>query len=116
MRVLAWRRLRLREATRLTIGKDTEASISLIPILFAAVLFGPLAGMLVAAVSNLGAFCAPYMRWAVYTCSQSITGAIAGFVRCGSIVRLRQVSLLAYLLATALAAVAAELCEMAFSA
>ncbi len=35
------------ERQRVAIGKDTEASISLIPILFAAVLFGPLAGMIV---------------------------------------------------------------------
>ena len=68
------------ERQRVTIGQDTEASISLIPILLAAVLFGPLAGMVVAAVSYLGAFGAPYMKWAVYTCSHSITGAVAGFV------------------------------------
>ena len=71
------------ERQRVAIGKDTEASISLIPILFAAVLFGPLAGMIVAAVSNLGAFCSPYMKWAIYTCSHSITGAITGFVAIG---------------------------------
>jgi putative nucleotidyltransferase with HDIG domain len=101
------------ERQRVTIGKDTEASISLIPILFAAVLFGPLAGMVVAAVSNLGAFCAPYMKWAVYTCSHSITGAVAGSVAAATLADSSSSSL-AYLLATGLAAVAAELCETAF--
>ena len=72
------------ERQRVWIGNNTEASISLIPILFAAVLFGPLAGMVVAAVSNLGLFQSPYMKWAVYTCSRSITGGIAGFCAAGA--------------------------------
>lgn len=101
------------EKQRVTIGKDTEASISLIPILFAAVLFGPLAGMIVAAVSNLGAFCAPYMKWAVYTCSHSITGALAGFVAAAALT-LTSNELLGYLAATAVAAVAAEAAETCF--
>jgi putative nucleotidyltransferase with HDIG domain len=101
------------EKQRVTIRKDTEASISLIPILFAAVLFGPVAGMIVAAVSNLGAFCAPYMKWAVYTCSHSVTGAVAGFVAAATLTQTSNRPV-AYLVATVLAAVAAELCETAF--
>jgi putative nucleotidyltransferase with HDIG domain len=101
------------EKQRVTIGKDTEASISLIPILFAAVLFGPLAGMIVAAVSNLGAFCAPYMKWAVYTCSHSITGALAGFVAVATLT-VTSSEFLGYLTATGFAAVAAELSETSF--
>lgn len=101
------------ERQRVAIGKDTEASISLIPILFAAVLFGPLAGMIVAAVSNLGAFCSPYMKWAIYTCSHSITGAIAGFVAIGAL-GLSGDELLGYLAATGLAALAAEVAETSF--
>jgi putative nucleotidyltransferase with HDIG domain len=101
------------EKQRVAIGKDTEASISLIPILFAAVLFGPMAGMVVAAVSNLGAFCSPYMRWAVYTCSHSITGAVAGFVAAETS-SLSTNQLFGYLAATGCAAVAAEVSETAF--
>src|SRR5438128_4864176 len=67
------------EKQRVSLSSETQASISVIPILFAAVLFGPAAAMLVAAISNLGAFERPYMKWAVYTCSNSITGALAGF-------------------------------------
>jgi putative nucleotidyltransferase with HDIG domain len=103
------------EKQRVAIGIDTEASISLIPILFAAVLFGPVAGMVVGAVSNLGAFCSPYMKWAVYTCSHSISGAIAGFVAAATLADTSNQPL-AYLLATGLAAVAAEVCETAFFA
>ena len=103
------------ERQRVTIRKDTDASISLIPILFAAVLFGPLAGMTVAAVSNLGAFCSPYMRWAVFTCSHSITGAIAGFVAADAL-RVGTHEFVGYLGATGAAALAAELAETAFFA
>ncbi len=101
------------ERQRVTIGKDTEASISLIPILFAAVLFGPIAGMVVAAVSNLGVFHAPYMKWAVYTCSRSITGGVAGFVAASTLATGSNRAL-DYLVATVLAAVAAEVCETGF--
>jgi len=70
------------------LGKDTEQSISLVPTLFAAVLFGPLASMLVAAASMVGEFTRPeawrfdrpYLRLAVYTNSRLITGAVAGVV------------------------------------
>src|SRR3970282_849280 len=55
-----------RASIRLT--STTEESISLLPTLFAAVLFGPLAAMVVGGVSNLGDFRAPYMKWAVYNC------------------------------------------------
>ncbi len=101
------------EKQRVAIGRDTEASISLIPILLAAVLFGPLAAMAVAAISNLGAFVRPYMKWAVFTCSHSITGAVAGFVAVATLTEISRQPL-AYIVATSLAAVAAELCETAF--
>jgi putative nucleotidyltransferase with HDIG domain len=70
------------------LGKDTEQSISLVPTLFAAVLFGPLASMLVAAASMVGEFTRreawqfdrPVLRLLVYTHSRLITGAVAGLV------------------------------------
>ena len=63
-----------------TAGDGISASISLVPILFAAVLFGPLSAALVAAVSMLGMFERPYMKWAIYTCTRSIAGLLSGFV------------------------------------
>lgn len=71
-----------RASVRLT--STTEESISLLPTLFAAVLFGPLAAMVVGAGSNLGDFRAPYMKWAVYTCTRALGGAIAGLVTVGT--------------------------------
>jgi hypothetical protein len=63
-----------------------EESISLLPTLFAAVLFGPLASMLVSAASMIGdlrrveGVPMPYMKWAIYTSSRSLTGAATGLV------------------------------------
>ena len=71
-----------RASVRLT--SDTEESISLLPTLFAAVLFGPLAGMIVGAASNLGDFRTPYMKWGIYTCTRALGGAAAGAVAIGT--------------------------------
>ncbi len=49
-------------------------------MLFAAVLFGPLAALIVASASMLGDFTRPYLRWAIYTSSRAITAAIVGAV------------------------------------
>jgi putative nucleotidyltransferase with HDIG domain len=66
------------ELSRVTLSDETEESISLIPTIFAAVLFGPLASMMVAAVSYASHLRRPYMKWVSYTSSRAITGALAG--------------------------------------
>jgi putative nucleotidyltransferase with HDIG domain len=66
------------EHGRVRINQYLEESISLLPTLFAAVVFGPLAAMVVAAASMLGAFGPPYMKWATYTSARSITGGLTG--------------------------------------
>jgi putative nucleotidyltransferase with HDIG domain len=65
-----------RGSVRLT--RTTEESISVLPTLFAAVLFGPVAAALVGAASMVGDFGRPYLRWIVYTCTRSIIGALTG--------------------------------------
>jgi putative nucleotidyltransferase with HDIG domain len=55
-----------------------EFSISVLPTLFAAVTFGPLAGMLISAATMLGDFRSPYLKWGIYSASRSLTGALAG--------------------------------------
>lgn len=74
----------LAERVSVRLSSDTEESISLLPTLFAAVLFGPVAGMIVGAASNLGDFRAPYMKWGVYTCTRALGGAAAGAVAIGA--------------------------------
>lgn len=63
------------ERGRVRLNATTELSISLLPILFAAVAFGPLSAMIVGAASMLGGFRAPYLKWAVFTLSESLAGA-----------------------------------------
>jgi putative nucleotidyltransferase with HDIG domain len=63
------------ERGRVRLNATTELSISLLPILFAAVAFGPLSAMVVGAASMLGGFQAPYLKWAVFTLSESLAGA-----------------------------------------
>ena len=81
------------ERGRVRLGSLTEMSISVLPTVFAAAVFGPLAAMLVAASSFLGDIPlhptrsrqpggsdgAPYLKWGVYTCVRSIYGGAAGF-------------------------------------
>lgn len=67
-----------RGSVQMSTRMDLEESISLLPILFAAVLLGPLAALLVAAASMMGDFRRPYLRWCVYTSSRAIIGAATG--------------------------------------
>lgn len=62
------------------LSSTVEESISALPMLFAAVLFGPLAALLVASASMLGDFTRPYLRWCIYTSSRAITAAIVGWL------------------------------------
>jgi len=64
-----------------------EISVSFLPLVFAAVLFGPLAAMLVGAAGMLSQFPLrrpagveqPYLRWLVWTSTRALAGASAGF-------------------------------------
>jgi hypothetical protein len=55
--------------------KTTVGSISVLPTLFAAVLFGPLAGMVVGAASMLGEWPTALLRWVTYTSSRATVAA-----------------------------------------
>jgi putative nucleotidyltransferase with HDIG domain len=68
----------LAERSRVRLTRYLEESISLLPTLFAAVVFGPLAAMVVAAISMLGAFGSPYLKWITYTAARALTGAATG--------------------------------------
>ena len=77
----------LAERGNVQLSTSTEQSISLVPTLFAAVLFGPLAAGLVGAASMLGEpelfsardpARAPRLKWATYTCARFIGGAATG--------------------------------------
>ena len=66
------------ERGQVHLTKTTVGSISVLPTLFAAVLFGPLAGMVVGAASMLGECQPPYLKWVTYTSSRAIGGGVTG--------------------------------------
>lgn len=78
------------ERARIQIDSTIEESISLVPTLFAAMLFGPLAAMIVAAASLFPDLVrppahiqAPRLRWLTYTSTRALTGAATAFVARG---------------------------------
>src|SRR5262245_3358558 len=66
------------ERGKIKLNSAATASISLFPQLIAAVLFGPLAAMVVSVASMLGDFPRPYVRWLTYTSGRAIGAACAG--------------------------------------
>jgi putative nucleotidyltransferase with HDIG domain len=75
------------ERTNVRLTRTTELSISVLPTLFAAVLFGPLAAGIVGAASNLGdselalgrnSDRAPRLKWAAYSSTRFIVGVVTG--------------------------------------
>jgi putative nucleotidyltransferase with HDIG domain len=112
------------ERSGVLISRTTEMSIALLPTLFAAVLFGPLAAGLVNAASMLGdrdvllrstPESAPRLKLASYASSRFITGAVAGLVA-QRLVGVSSSELGALLIATSGAALVAETLDMFFGA
>lgn len=76
------------ERSRVRLSANLELSISLLPTLFAAVAFGPMAAMVVGAASMLAD--APVvsnarypragLRWLIYSSAEALTGAATGFL------------------------------------
>jgi putative nucleotidyltransferase with HDIG domain len=106
----------LAERSGVQVSRRTEMSIALLPTLFAAVLFGPLAAAIVNAASMLGdpeLFAprdparAPRLKWATYTSTRFITGAVAGLVAI-TVIDATNTGLGGLLAAALLAALAAE--------
>lgn len=120
----------LAERGRMRIGGVTEASISVLPTVFAAAVLGPLAALIVAAASFIGDFPlfvpsanrastfergAPYLKWGIYTCIRAVYGAAAGFAALAAVVTIHsQVPRL--IVATVTAAIVAEPLDVAFAA
>jgi putative nucleotidyltransferase with HDIG domain len=105
----------LAERAGVRLNATTEASISLVPTVFAAVLYGPLAAMVVGAASMLGDFNRPYTRWVAYTSSRAITAGAAGLAAISAgMVSSSVVAGVAA--ATVAAAVTAEALDVAFAA
>jgi putative nucleotidyltransferase with HDIG domain len=112
------------ERSGVWVTRTTQMSIALLPTLFAAVLFGPLAGAVVNAASMLGdpelfgpsdPERAPRLKWATYTSTRFITGAVAGLVA-EHVLAATNTGFGGLLTATLVAALVAEVLDMASAA
>jgi len=102
------------ERGRVRLNNNTELSLSLLPILFAAVAFGPLSAMVVGAGSMIGGFRPPYQKWAVFTLSESLTAAGTALAA-GYAAQLASGEVGAVLAATVTGALAAQLLDAVFA-
>jgi putative nucleotidyltransferase with HDIG domain len=60
------------------IAPNMEVTFALLPMLFAAVVYGPLDAMAIGAVGLLVDFRAPHVRWLIWTCTRALAGGLAG--------------------------------------
>lgn len=65
-----------RQPVRIT--PNTEITFAVLPMLFAAVVYGPLDAMAVGAVGLLVDFRAPHIRWLIWTAMRTLAGGLAG--------------------------------------
>ena len=66
------------ERQSVSVTRNTEASVAFLPLVFAAVAFGPFTALVVGALAGLGDLRRPYLRWAVYLPVRTLTAAAAG--------------------------------------
>src|SRR3954470_830018 len=103
-----------RGLVRLT--STTSQSISILPTLFAAVVFGPLAAMLVGAASLLSEITRPpHLKWVTYTSSRAIGGAATGLAA-SFCLSLSHNDIVGIAAATFAGALVAELLDVIFAA
>jgi putative nucleotidyltransferase with HDIG domain len=60
------------------IAPNTEVTFSLLPMLFAAVVYGPLDAMIIGALGLLVDFRPPHIRWLIWTSTRALGGGLAG--------------------------------------
>lgn len=65
-----------RQPVRLT--SNTEITVSVLPMLFAAVVYGPLDAVLVGGLGLIADFRSPYVRWLIWTSGRVLAGGLAG--------------------------------------
>jgi putative nucleotidyltransferase with HDIG domain len=103
----------LAQRSKVEVRSALKASISLFPVLLAAVIFGPVAAMVVSAASMLGEEFRPWARWLVYFSGRAITGAGVGLIA-RELVEAGGHSLASTLIATFATAVAAQALDVGF--
>ena len=91
-----------RQSVRLT--ETIRLSVAFMPLLFVAVVFGPLPAAGIGALTVLTDFGRPYTRWAIWTCNRTLIGGMAGLAA-WSVTSGEPASVGRVLLATACAAI-----------
>lgn len=67
-----------RQPVRIT--PNTEITVAVLPMLFAAVVYGPLDAIAVGTLGLLADFRSPHIRWLIWTAMRTIGGGLAGLV------------------------------------
>jgi putative nucleotidyltransferase with HDIG domain len=60
------------------LSANVEITVSFLPVVFAAVTFGPLAAMAVVALGLTTDFRRPYVRWMIWMCMRALAAGLAG--------------------------------------
>jgi putative nucleotidyltransferase with HDIG domain len=68
------------ERQNVRISVNAEMTVSVLPILFAAVVFGPLEAMIVGGAGLIGDLRRPFVRWVVWTSMRALGAGLAGVV------------------------------------
>jgi HD-GYP domain-containing protein (c-di-GMP phosphodiesterase class II) len=68
----------LAERRPVRVNSNVELTASLLPVVFTAVMFGPLAAMAVGALGLVITFQPPYMRWLIWTCTRALGAGLSG--------------------------------------
>lgn len=71
---VAW----LSEKQSVRLGSNLQSSVTVLPILFAAVVFGPIVAMAVGAAAMMVDFGTPYTRWLIWTATRAFAAGLAG--------------------------------------
>jgi putative nucleotidyltransferase with HDIG domain len=102
----------LAERQSVRVSERTTMSVSFLPLVFSAVVFGPLGGFAVGAISNVLDLRESRLKWCVYTPIRGLTAASAGFA--ATAVATRPSTFGQYLLASLVASVADLAAEATF--
>ena len=92
------------EGRHMPVTKNLELAVTFIPIVLAAVLYGPAAGGVVGVAAMLGDRRGPLIRWTIYTSSRAVGGLLAGTLALAAANAVGRASLLDILVATLAAA------------
>ena len=68
----------LAERQPVRVSANLEITVSVLPVAFAAVAFGPLTSMAVGALGLIVTFEPPHVRWLTWTCSRALAAGLAG--------------------------------------